>query len=1277
MRHLMITKHPVLTGLSLFILAVFVTIPVSRAQDFATITGVVTDQTGAVIPGVSVTLQSSSTGSAYTTTSNGEGSYTFTEIKPGPGYTLRFVRSGFKTTTITGIYMNVDATRTENAKLSVGTEFQTLEVSAASETVTLNTTDSTVGNNFQVQFLQDLPVEDRDNPSALFYQQPGVTLDGSVTGARVDQTNVTVDGMDVNDNMTGCFGCIVGNAPVDSVQEFRGVTAGPLSSAGQGSGAQFELVTRSGTNSFHGALVEYHRDTDLEANDWFNNNTTPITPRPPLIRNQFGGNIGGPIKRNKLFFFFDLDSRRDTLSSLAERTVPMASLRNGEVSYCNETSTGYPCNISTLSGAQVAALDPQGVGFNSSLLSLFTSRYPTPNDFSGVAGDLVNTAGLRFNAPFPLTENVYVQRVDYTLNDKMKIFGRGTFDRINDTTGAIQFPGDPQTFPHTDQSYGWVAGHTWTIGSNIVNQATYGETFESLNWPNTYNPEGITQWGSLGGNGSGGTILSGPYASAVNAQGRSFAIPELRDDFTWLKGKHGFTFGGTFKWEHPNGYTILDYNTPGIGLGGYMSGLNPTLRPNDIWTDPGSLDYYDSAFALALGNFASTGATFNYNAQGNILPQGSGSRANDRYDETELYFGDTWKLTSKLTISYGLRWQNYTVPYEINGIESVPTLDFEQYFGDRLAQSAAGQSGNSALPLVNYVLGGKANNGPGFFKPVWKNYAPRFAFAWSPYANGKTVLSGGGGVIYDHTVVNSILYQADQYTYLFEASSNIPYGTPNDANASLMNDPRFSGLNNPVPPPTAPAAISAPYAPFSQAFCTIYGESPCGLIEGGAFNESADKNLKTPYSIGYDFGLQQELPGNFLLKITYVGRLGRRLLAQADANQLIDFADNTGRSNQLYSQAMAGMHTQLVQNAGLGPVGAIDSLSPQPWFEDMLPGYENFINSEYAPYGLSVSNTTQAVALGAYPYPQRGDFADMTQSLAASEFLPPNVGMGSQFSEFTYYTNKGFSGYNGMLVTLHKNLSGGVQFDLNYTWAHSIDNVSIPAINVAFGGYGFICDVNRPRECRGNSDFDVANYLNGNFIWQMPFGRGQALGANIPFWANEIIGGWEVSGLPSWHTGNAYFITANAFVAGYANDAPAILTGNINDLKAKVHKDANGIVWAYQSESAPINDFTGPIGFQIGARNNLRGPGYFDLDLGLGKTFPIYKEKVNLKFRTDAFNALNHPSFSAPGNPSGDNFCSIDITESCGVFGVISSTVGSPASDIASRVLQGSLRLEF
>lgn len=279
--------------------------------------------------------------------------------------------------------------------------------------------------------------------------------------------------------------------------------------------------------------------------------------------------------------------------------------------------------------------------------------------------------------------------------------------------------------------------------------------------------------------------------------------------------------------------------------------------------------------------------------------------------------------------------------------------------------------------------------------------------------------------------------------------------------------------------------------------------------------------------------------------------------------------------------------------------------------------------------------------------------------------------MGSQFSENTFFTSKGFSTYNALLLTVNKNLTHGLQFDGNYTWSHSIDNVSVVANVGAAGGYGFVCDVARPRECRANSDFDVAHLVSGNFTYQLPVGRGRPFFSNDPRWLDEVIGGWDISGLVAYHSGNALGTSSSAFVASYSNDAPGILIGNPALLKRHVHKIGNQL-FMFDNPTAAAAAFTGPTGFQIGSRNNLRGPQFFNLDSGLAKTFPIVPAReINLKFRADAFNVLNHPNFLPPGETSSQN----DVSQP-GSFGQLTG-MNSGANGITFRVLQLALRLEF
>jgi hypothetical protein len=1250
----------------LFVLT-FIASTQSRAQDAAAVTGVVTDQSGAVIPGATVALMSTATGKIYKAVSGDNGAYTISNVPPGPSYKETVSRDGFETTVLSGIYMNVGVVRSQNVKMSVGAVSQTIAVSAANEAVTLDTTDASVGNNFEVQYLNELPVALRDSPAALLTQQPGMTNDGNSTGSRNDQNRISVDGLDANDNAYGTFAYIVANAPVDSLQEFRGTTAGNTAGEDGGGGGQFQMVTKSGTNKFHGNINEYHRDTDLEANRWFSN--FEGIPRGALIRNQYGGNVGGPIWKDKAFFFFDYNGRHDTLNGSATRTVPTTSFLNQSINYFTNINSG---STNSINASQLAGFDPQHVGFDTAMLGVISTRYPAPNDFSGDAGDLLNTAGYRFNYAKPFIEKNFVGRLDINPFKNHHLFGRVTYTHINSVNGAPQYPTDPETYPSLDTSHAWVAGWDWSIGRNKTNSVIYGATVANRSTLVTYAPGGVNEY-SYDGDPTGGTFLSSIYA---NPGGGSlyFPVPMVRDDFTWDKGRHSLSFGGTFKFPSPQYGSFSDYNGIGIGLGGGVLGLTDSdpsgfkFRPNDLDRNQTSLTIYDSADVFGLGRFASSGSTWNYDSSGAVTPQGSGLKTHFKYYQTEVYASDTWKVTPALTVTYGLRYNNYTVPYEVNGIESVQSESFWDYFNARVKQSAAGiggantlPGGTAGVPYISYRLGGKANKGPDYFQPSHKDFGPRVAFAWTPTKDKKLVIDGGAGVVFDESVVNAFLQEQSSYSYLFQASGGKNFGLPGSptqspAYQSLLQNPRFTALANPpAGGPTAPK-ITNPQTPFvgpADPNCPAGSVGPCGLANGGAFNITIDKNLPTPYNIMYNFGIEQELKGGMIFKLGFVGRQGRRLLAQADAEQLIDFPDQA--SGQTLSQAMAYMTNWLRANPNSDP----SMIPAQPWFEHVLtnvsPGETN----------------TGFIAANFAPYPARGDVADSVEIMSLFGMLPDNVGMGAQYSENTFFTDGGFSSYNGMLVTLHKNPTQGLQFDLNYTFSHSIDNVSQIANSYAYTGYGFLCDVLRPRVCRASSDFDVTHYLNGNFLYQLPFGRGRQFGGNMPRLLDEAVGGWETSGLPSWHTGTPYMANSLAFLMGYSSEDPGILTGSKSALQSHVTVGGREL-YAFKDYQKAYDQYRGPVGFEIGPRNNLRGAGYFNLDLGLGKTFPLYREGVSLKFRVDAFNALNHPNFESPSFQN-----NMSLVSNPNEFGVIPDTVTPISSDQAARVLQGALRLEF
>jgi hypothetical protein len=502
----------------------------------------------------------------------------------------------------------------------------------------------------------------------------------------------------------GTFGTIVANAPVDSVQEFRGTVAGMTSNDNAGGGAQFSLVTKGGSNKFHGNINEYHRDTDLEANEWFNNYDG--IARSPLIRNQFGGNFSGPVTiphlfsgKDRLFFFFDYNGRRDTVAAQAVRTVPTTSFQNQNINYFTNITSG---TTDSINAAQVAGFDPQGKGFDQPLLTVTSGRYPAPNDTT--VGDLLNTAGFRFNSPTPFKENNYVGRLDLKLTSSHSVFGRVTYNKINSVSNLPQFPGDPETYPNLDTSHAWVVGWNWAIGSNKSNSLIWGATVANLSSTVAYAPTSPNEF-SYDGDPTGGSFLDNIYANPGGSK-EYFPIPVVRDDFAWQKGKHTISIGGDFKYPTPHYTTLSDFTGSNIGLGGGILGLpangssNFNFRPNDLDVSQTSATIYDSALVYGLGRFASASETWNYNASGAVLPAGSGLQTTFKYYTTEFYFSDTWKITPTFTLTYGLRYQNFSVPYEIHGIESVQSESFKDFMDARMRKAQRALAASIHFPAA-------------------------------------------------------------------------------------------------------------------------------------------------------------------------------------------------------------------------------------------------------------------------------------------------------------------------------------------------------------------------------------------------------------------------------------------------------------------------------------------------------------------------------------------------------------------------------------------------
>jgi|HubBroStandDraft_6_1064221.scaffolds.fasta_scaffold00538_8 hypothetical protein len=1242
--------------------------PALRAQQFSGVNGIVSDKSGGTITGVEVSLDNTQLGIHLTTQTNDIGFYQFLKVTPSESYQLTFVKDGFQKTVLDNITLQVASVESHNVTLQVGSLTQTVEVQSNGG-ATLNTTDATVGNVIDAKSVAELPLQFRLNPANLMLLQAGVNDAGAINGSRSDQGNITLDGIDINDQATGQAFTPTIAVSIDSLQEVRTITAGETADFGRSSGGDINFVTKGGSNDWHGNAREYFRS--FPANDWFNNRDGVSNPH--LVRNQFGGSLGGPIKKDKLFFFFDYEGLRRASSEEIERSVPTDAFRNGGLSYINSNPgcdgtarlNINPTCITTLTPAQVATLDPQGVGADSSLLGVINPRYPEPNDPAG--GDGINSEGFRFTAPAHESENLYTGRVDWNFSDKNKFFFRGSVDRHGEdddfNTDIVQFPGDPA--PNSRDlfnSYAFSVGWTWSKSATLINQFSAGLVRSILVFPSLEAPTYPNDF-TFGG------PLSSPYLGSAT-QSRNVPVPEFRDGVSWTKGKHTMEFGTDIKLIRQISALKNDFNFIGIGLGGFTQTLEDSLRPADINQDPSAITNWDNAFPFDLGRYSSVTTNFNYDKTGNAFPNGTGKNRDYNYDEFEFYAQDSWKARSDLTIYYGLRWDFHTVPYEINGFQSVPSVNENVYLADRVNAAAAGISGNTAIPLVSYSLGGNANGKQGYYNPDYKNFGPRLGIAWNPsfrsgvfnsiFGDRKTTVRLGGAILYDR-IAGGASFGLDQNTFLFDSQNIVNFGATSPT-VALATDPRFQGYNT-FPAgffPTAPS-VAAPNTPNVDA-----NGNPIGLAELGGFPAffQFDRNAKTPYADLVNVGIQRELPGNFLFEANYVLRLGRRLLAVGDAATTTNFLDTT--SGQLLKSAFAGLQQQVETGVPIG------NLTPQPWFENQMGGTA-FCQLNFG------GTCTQVVGSFLNQFVQKGDLSSVVLLLAESGLLAPNVGLPAQTGANGYIGNYASSNYNGLLLTLRKRISHGLQFDFNYTYSHSIDNLSDITNNYVTytgTGAGLVCDLQNLRTCRASSDFDARHLISVNYVYDLPFGNGREFGRNAPKWLDLFVGGWSWSGIVSYRTGYPFTVHSGAFPTAFTLDAPALTIGPTSALQGSIHTEGGNTLQFFKNANTALDSLAFPQGGDVGTRNSIIGPGFFNIDMGVSKSFKMpWSERQRLRLRMDSFNVLNHPSFNPPGTVGGTNGSGISGNNTSlsdtSTFGIITSTSSVP------RVLQFALRYEF
>ncbi len=1248
--------------------------------------GVVKDPSGALVPNATVTALDKSVDKTFTATTNASGAYEFPQIAPAK-YLLTVTAQGLGTQSKTAELL-VNQPATIDFKLSMEANQVTVDVSASAQT--LNTTDASMGNSVGNEMIQSLPMDGRD-PVSLLAMQPGVLFlgegggnsasgnqegsdsrQGAVSGSRSDQGNITLDGLDDNDQVNGYAFTGVLRSTLDSTEEFRVTTSNGTADAGRSSGAQVSLITKKGTNKFHGAAYEYYRPTNTVSNSWFLKNSQLSGGESNIpakyLRNIFGGSFGGPLLKDKLFFFGNYEGLRQAIDDINSATVPTASFLAGNLQYVDVNG-----NTQTLNSAQIAKLDsgcttstfqgstvcPWGAGVNPNVIGPSGYLSSEPAATGSASGDGLNSGSIFFPVKVPLTQNTSIFKLDYSLTSKQQIFARGNYQK-DDSFGDANLPGQPPSTTTEINTKGLAFGHTWTPTSTIVNDIRYGYVRPSKN------EVGI---------GAKAPYVFFRFYTQPQSESRSTAdqipVHNIIDTLTLTKGNHTIAVGGN--WRLVQNISNTDSNSySGASTNPYWLGGNfpdPSSLGGNIAPVSGSFgNSFQIAYATILGLVPSVTAQYNYKVDsptsGSLLPQGAFIPRHYKANEYEYYVQDSWRVKPNFTLTFGLRHTLLQTPYETKGQETTPTVDTDKWFKQRGDAAAQGQIFED---LLYFKPAGKANNAPGYWPKNKMNLAPRVAAVWSP--NQKTSIRMGGGIYYDHfgEAIASALNSEASYGLapsLGNGAGNYSYTTVYNGDGSIKHpaSPRFTGANTipAIPLPSSPSTVTFPYAQPS-----LFG-----------INFGVNSHIKTPYSYAFNFSFQRELPGGFLFEEAYVGRLGRHLLQQLDLAEPVNFNDPQGGGD--YFTAAAALSKQVDIHDGCGLYSGPSNCAPPTiqkiqYFEDVFPQMANLdydgesategtYNNEWAPYRYSYGETTSLSDIDFAGYCYYGGYCSDGQT---SKFWQ------SQFSSLYAWSSIGNSSYHALQVTLRHPTSHGLSMDVNYTLSKSLDMNSGTERGNEFSsdslGGSAIQNSWNPKLNKAVSDFDARHLLSGDLVYVLPVGHGKRFLGNAPLLVDSILGGWTFGGLARWTSGLPFSLFEPGWSTNWQLEGYGVQTGPV-----KVRKHYAGGQEQVFDNAALINTNSetnnGPVRMpypgEAGMRNVFRGDGYFDIDNTISKVWNV-GEIGKLKFDGEVYNITNTNRFDTSSISSG-------LTS--GTLGAYGSTLPAQSN---FRRMQFGLRFDF
>jgi len=1105
---------PALSVCGFLLMTLFFARPAPSQTAAGRMVGTVTDPAGAVIVGAKVTVTNTATQVRFETATRPDGSYQVLDLPIG-NYTVSVQQEGFQTTITQAAELSINQTLRLDVRLALGAVSQTVAVEARAAQV--ETENPTVGGTVTGATVSNLPLNGR-NTLDLALTQPGVTPNPnagntvagtfSIAGGRPDSVSYLMDGADNNSvKSTG----VSFNPNPDTVAEFRILTNNYTAEYGRSAGGVVSVVTKSGTNQLHGSLFEYLRNEDFNASDFFSNETGQA--KPVLKRSQFGGTFGGPIVlpkivngKDKLFFFFGYQGQQQTQTAVGTQTATFTPAElQGNFS---QAANGKPDkNV-------VAFL--QSNPYYQSNPGLAAQGIIDPSKIDPVAqnytkNNLITTSPTGFIVPEAKQYNN-----DNEVTGKVDIVP-STSDRIAVTVGWQSNPylnALTLGFPIKNVNSGSLANidYTKTIRPNLLNEAraAVNRYYQILDGPaaskpfpkalgvniNSDRPDGPVQISLTGALGLGFPSNEGFIADNTYT---------YSDTLTWIKGRHTFKGGVSFAAAQDN--SLYNYQINGVYY------------------------FYGSGTSTGSGNSL---ADFLFGLPDEYAQEPSGT-GTLRQKQLGLFFQDEWKVTPRLLLTLGLRYEYDSPQRDIFG-RTLNILPFHQSTRFPSAPLGAVWAGDPGAPSGAYF-------------PDKLDFAPRFGFAWDPFGRGRTSVRGGFGMFYD--VLNGWNLDFDAATPPFYAGVDFtfdPASGPITSPPNVMSNPfTAAGIPNPFPSPPIVKGSKDPNYFANQ-----------GLLPfNGAGEYPIDPFLKTPYVYQYNLSLQQQLGQTLVAEISYVGSDGHRLVGFMNANPMI-----------------VGTKQRLLNVEG----------------------------------GYATSNSSNG--FGTIPY-------DLS--------------------------NVGTSSYNGLVTSLTKRLSdwhgaGNTFFTVSYTWSHAIDNVDGPLRSSSTVPYY------NHQALRGSSDFDIRQRFVLSGGWELPFAH------LFPSVSRKLTSGWSLYPIFQDQTGRPLIITAGLSRSSITAPGPAgdgdgelarpNLVAPMQFYDPHQLQTINGRTGNFyfnpSSLNVPSNWKTivptpGQVTYGSLIRGTVPGPGLVNLDLSLEKKITFSNDRMQVAFRAEFFNVLNHTQFSTIG----------------------------------------------